>query len=133
RLNNAGLFGQQLGANTVSNIGGGGNPNLPVGGSYFGGPGSLAFLPYNARGGGPVDLSRYQKGTPGYVSTPGHPIKSGGPATDAGSAALTPGEVVLNKDQQAAVMPVPGLEHRLLPEQIAALARMRNAPFPRRR
>jgi hypothetical protein len=36
-------------------------------------------------------------------------------------AALTPGEVVLNEEQKSAVMPIPGREHLLLPEQLMAL------------
>jgi hypothetical protein len=39
---------------------------------------------------------------------------------DSVPAALAPGEVVLNAQQQRAVMPRPGMQKALLPEQIAA-------------
>lgn len=45
------------------------------------------------------------------------------PAPDVIPAALSPNEVVLNPDQQTAVQPVPGMEHKLLPEQLNALNR----------
>jgi hypothetical protein len=48
-----------------------------------------------------------------------------GGSTDTVPAMLTPGEVVLNHNQQGAVMPVPGKEHLLRRDQLAALgARM---------
>jgi hypothetical protein len=43
--------------------------------------------------------------------------------TDTVPAMLTPGEVVLDDQQQNAVMPVPGREHMLLPNQRARLAK----------
>jgi len=43
--------------------------------------------------------------------------------TDTVPAMLTPGEVVLNDQQQQAVMPVPGREHMLRKDQRARLAK----------
>jgi hypothetical protein len=44
-----------------------------------------------------------------------------GYGTDTVPAALTPGELILNKQQQAAVMPRPGMKSKLKPEQRAAI------------
>jgi hypothetical protein len=44
-----------------------------------------------------------------------------GMGTDTVPAALTPGELILNKQQQAAVMPRPGMKSKLKPEQRAAI------------
>jgi hypothetical protein len=44
-----------------------------------------------------------------------------GMGTDTVPAALTPGEVILNKQQQSAVMPRPGMKRKLKPEQLAAI------------
>lgn len=43
--------------------------------------------------------------------------------TDTIPAMLSPGEVVLDDQQQSAVMPVPGRENLLLPNQRAKLAK----------
>lgn len=45
-----------------------------------------------------------------------------GMGTDTVNAALTPGELVLNKQQESAVMPRPGMKHKLRPDQLAVLA-----------
>ena len=44
-----------------------------------------------------------------------------GYGTDSVPAALTPGEIVLNKQQQGAVMPRPGMKSRLKPAELAAI------------
>jgi hypothetical protein len=44
-----------------------------------------------------------------------------GMGTDTVPAALTPGELILNKQQQAAVMPRPGMKSKLKPTQLAAI------------
>jgi hypothetical protein len=44
-----------------------------------------------------------------------------GYGTDTVPAALTPGELILNKSQQAAVMPRPGMKSRLKPSELAAI------------
>lgn len=56
----------------------------------------------------------------GRVRPTANPLQ--GMGTDTVPAALTPGEVVLNKSQQSAVMPRPGMKGRLRPDQMAAIA-----------
>jgi hypothetical protein len=87
-------------------------------------PNAAALRGRSMGGGGAargVPMRKSQAGG-GVIRPAKRPLKSYG--EDSVPIAAKPGEIIANEVQQSALMPVPGREHLLLPEQLRALRMM---------
>jgi hypothetical protein len=74
----------------------------------------------------PEHVKKFSTGTASATLGGIKPLPKSIYGSDTIPSALTPGEMVLNNNQQKAVMPIPGKEHMLKPSQLARLNAMKN-------